>query len=178
MSDVFQNGLPPSLTPNPPPDMPQAPGPGDAMAFLAPFSEPQSAEDIIKQLVLDRPLKLFIPGKERFPGYEFRIINSVPHEIAAAHNKGFREVTDPSMAAMFVDLVAGRDETGKHFRPLLYARPKEVGDVVRKRNRAQLGSIYAGMNPENRQFQSKYAKNAGSRDGSSANFEGQFLNIR
>ena len=63
-------------------------------------------ESIIKNLTLDRPLKLFIPNKEKYPDWEFRIINSIPSEIADANNKGFKEVTSPEITQLFQDLVA------------------------------------------------------------------------
>lgn len=153
-------GIPDALKPNPPAAMP---GPQEIPSAVAasPFSEPLDIDEIFKNLDLNRPLSLFIPRRimERFSEIEFRIINSIPAEIAAAKNKGFREVTDPETSALFQNLVAGTDKLGAAYRPLLYGRPKVVGEHVRKQHRKQLASIYAGMDPKNREFQSGYAKN-------------------
>lgn len=174
----FQSGLAPNLVPNPPGEIPAAPGAGDAMAQLSPFNEPQDVDNIIKNLTLDRPLKLFIPNRERYPDWEFRIINSIPHEIADAHNKGFKEVSDPELSALFRDLVAGTDKDGKAFRPLLCARPKQVGEHIRKRHRMQLQSLYAGMDPQNKEFSGKYTDNAGTVGGTKGQFSGPAFRIR
>jgi len=171
-------GLSPNLIPNPPGEIPAATEAGNAMANASPFSEPQDVDAIIKQLVLDRPLKLFIPNKEQFPGWEFRIINSIPGEIADAHNKGFREVTDPKLAELFRDLVAGTDKDGKAFRPILCARPKAVGEHIRKRQRLQLQSLYAGMDPSNKTFDSKYAAKVDAQAGTAGQFSGAGWRIR
>src|SRR5260370_268965 len=90
-------GLAPNLVPNPPADIPEASGAGNAMARQSPFLEALDVDAIIANLTLDRPLKLFIPNREKYPDWEFRIINSIPAEMADAHNKGFREITDPEM---------------------------------------------------------------------------------
>lgn len=171
-------GLPDGLTPNPPPDMPQPQTAGDAMASASPFKEALDVDEIIKNLTLDRPLKLFIPNREKFPGYEFRIINSIPHEIADAHNKGFKEVTDDEMSKLFRDLVAGTDKDGKAFRPLLVARPKAVGDHIRKRHRIQLASLYAGMDPKNKDLGGKYTSNVDAKDGTQGQFSGPAFRIK
>lgn len=174
-------GLPPNLVPNPPGEIPEAPGAGDAMASASPFTEALDIDQIIANLVLDRPLKLFIPDsiKKRFSQFEFRIINSMPGEIADAHNKGFREVTDPEAAALFTNLVAGTDKEGKAFRPLLFARPKAVGEHVRKRVRKQLQSLYAGMDPKNKEFNGSRVENVTSGpDASKGNFSGAGWNIK
>ncbi len=177
MSNPFP-GLAPNLIPNPPGEIPEAPGAGDAAAHMSPFSEPQDVDGIIKNLVLDRPLKLFIPNKDKYPDWEFRIINSIPGEIADAHNKGFREVTEPDLVNLFADLVAGTDKTGKAFRPVLVARPKAVGEHVRKRTRMQLQSLYAGMDPSNKDLAGRYTKNVGAKDGTEASFNGAGWRIR
>jgi hypothetical protein len=171
-------GLPDNLRPNPPADMPEAPSAGDAMAGMSPFSEALDADQIIKNLMLDRPLKLYIPHREKYPDWEFRIINSIPGEIADAHNKGFKEITDPTMTELFTDLVAGTDKNGKAFRPMLMARPKKVGEHIRKKLRGQLQSLYAGMDPSNKAFDSKYAENAGREGGTRGQFTGANWKIR
>lgn len=158
---------------------PEAPGAGDPLAGMSPFLEAMDVDALIAHLRLDRPLSLYIPNKERYPGYEFRIINSIPREIADAHNKGFREVTDPDLANLFTDLVAGTDKVGKAYRPILCARPKKVGDEVRKRHRMQLRSLYSGMDPRNRELDGKYSKNVrDGKDASSATFDGANWRIR
>lgn len=168
----------PNLIPNPPGAIPEAPGPGDATKFMTPFLEPQDADDIINRLILDRPLKLHIPNMHLYQGYQFRIINSIPQEIADAHNKGWKEVTNPETAALFVDLVAGTDKLGKAYRPILMSRPKAVGDHIAKQNRKQLASLYAGMDPTNKDMSGKYTKNVGDRDGTFGNFTGANWRIR
>lgn len=160
MDNIFQPGLPSNLVPNAPGAIPEPLGAGDAMGSASPFSEPQNVDQIIAALKLNRPLKLFIPNREKYPDWEFHVINSIPNEIADAHNKGFKEVTDPDIVSSFRDLVAGTDKDGKSFRPILCARPKAVGEHVRQRQRMQLQSLYAGMDPKNKEFQSGYAKNA------------------
>jgi hypothetical protein len=172
------SGIPDALKPNPPPDMPEPQTAGDAMANASPFKEALNVDEIIKNLTLDRPLKLFIPNKEKYPQYEFRIINSIPHEIADAHNKGFREVTDPEMSALFRDLVAGTDKEGKAFRPILVARPKAVGEHIRKRYRVQLASLYAGMDPGNKDLSGKYTANVDAKDGTKGQFTGAGFRIK
>jgi hypothetical protein len=178
MTDNPFQGLPPNLIPNPPGEIPGPSEAGDAVARLSPFSEALDVDAIIANLTLDRPLKLYIPNKERYPEYEFRIINSIPHEIADAHNKGFREVTDPELSALFTDLVAGTDKQGKAFRPLLVARPKKVGDHIRRRNRIQLQSLYAGMNPANKDLSGKYTENVDAKSGTKGIFTGDGWRIK
>lgn len=173
-------GIPDALKPNPPADIPQPQQAGDAMASASPFTEPQSAESIIKNLTLDRPLKLHVPNLHLYGGYEFRIINSIPAEIADAHNKGWKEVTQPELAQLFTDLVAGTDKTGKAFRPILCARPKAVGDHIRNRYRMQLASLYAGMDPKNKDvtLTGKYTNPVDQKDGTFLNREGSLWRIR
>lgn len=168
-------GLPSNLIPNPPGEIPEASGAGDAMATMSPFSEPLDVDAIIANLTLDRPLKLFVPGREKMSEWEFRIINSIPQEIADAHNKGWREITNPEMTSLFQDLVAGTDKTGKAFRPILMSRPKAVGEIVRQRQRQQLASLYAGMDPKNRELEGKYTENVKSGQDAS---KGQFAGLR
>ncbi len=177
MTNPFQ-GLPPNLVPNPPGAIPEAPGAGAATAGQSPFIEALDIDAIIKNLVLDRPLKLYIPNKERYPEWEFRIVNSIPGELAAAHNKGFKEVTDPEIVGLFKDLHAGTGEDGKAFRPILCARPKAVGDIVRRRHRAELQSLYAGMDPKNKELGGKYTAGVEARDGTFLNREGSGWRIR
>lgn len=173
MTMPWENGLAPNLIPNPPGEIPEASGAGDATAQLSPFREAQDVDSIIKNLILDRPLKLYIPHKERYPQWEFRVINSIPGEIATARNKGFREVDAPEMAGLFTDLIAGHDKANRAFRPILMARPKKVGDEVRRRQRMQLRSMYAGMDPRNKELDGRYTKNIREgKDASEGNFSG------
>lgn len=176
MSDPFP-GLPPHLLPNPPASIPEAPGAGNAAA-ASPFSEALDVDQIIANLTLDRPLKLTIPNRDRYPEWEFRIINSIPGEIADAHNKGFREVTEPELVTLFKDLVAGTDKEGRAFRPILCARPKKVGDHVRRRNRLQLASLYAGMDPRNKELSGRYTANVDEHSGTKGQFSGPGFRIR
>lgn len=174
----FPSSLPPNLVPNPPGEIPEPVQAGDAVAGLSPFKEVLDVDQIIQNLTLDRPLKLYIPNKERYPEWEFRIINSIPSEIADAHNKGFKEVSDPEMSKLFNELIAGTDKDGKAFRPILCARPKKVGDHIRRRHRMQLQSLYAGMDPANKTFDSKYADKVGPQAGTKGVFNGAAWNIR
>lgn len=185
MSDAFNPaalGIAPNLIPNPPAAMPEAPGVGDPMAAMSPFSQPQGVDDIIRQLVLDRPLKLYIPEeiKRQFPDFEFRVINSIPQEIADANNKGFRHADDPRVSVLFDSLVAGTTKEGASFRPMIFARPKAVGEVVRKRNRQQLRSLYAGMDPTQKDIQGggKYAERVDGVGLSKGDFAGDGWKIR
>ena len=171
-------GIPDALKPNPPSSAPEPQTAGDAMAGASPFKEALDVDEIIKNLTLDRPLKLFIPNKEKYSQYEFRIINGIPHEIADAHNKGFKEVTDDEMSKLFRDLVAGTDKDGKAFRPILVARPKAVGDHIRKRYRVQLASLYAGMDPSNKDLAGKYTANVDAKDGTKGQFTGAGFRIK
>jgi hypothetical protein len=176
----FAPGIAPNLIPNPPGEIPEAVSAGDATSGMSPFSEAIDVDKIIANLVLDRPLKLFIPEaiKRRFSDFEFRIVNSIPTEMADAHNKGFREVTDPEAAALFMDLVAGTDKNGKAFRPVLMGRPKAVGEHVRVQQRTQLRSLYAGMDPKNKDFDSKYAEKVDASAGTKGQFTGAGWNIK
>jgi hypothetical protein len=171
-------GMSPNLIPNPPPSMPEVPGVSNAVAGLSPFSEPQDVESIIKQLNLDRPLKLYIPDRHLYPQWEFRIINSVAHEIADAHNKGFEQVTHERLVRLFDNLVAGTDKEGKAFRPILCARSTKVGDHVRKQNCLKLQSLYAGMDPANKEFSGKYTYKVDKKDGTFGQFSGWGFRIR
>jgi hypothetical protein len=172
------DGLSPNLVPHPPAEIPEAQASGDAMANLSPFREALEVDTIIANLTLDRPLKLFVPNRDKMPDWEFRIINSIPQEIADAHNKGWREITNPEMANLFQDLVAGTDKTGKAFRPMLMSRPKKIGEIVRKRHRAELASLYAGMDPKNKEMGGKYTAPVDAKDGTFLNREGSGWRIR
>ena len=187
MTDIFQAagpfadanaGLSPNLVPNPPNPIPEAPGAGDATAKLSPFREAQDIDAIIAQLTLDRPLKLFIPDRHLYPEWEFRIINSIPTEIAQAHNQGWREVTDEKLTSLFTDLVAGTDKVGKAFRPILMSRSKRIGEIVRQRQRRQLKGIYAGMDPKNKELGGKYTFGVDAKDGTFLQREGSPWRIR
>ena len=57
-----------------------APTANAPQASASPFKEALDVDEIIKNLTLDRPLKLFIPNKEKYPQYEFRIINGIAPE--------------------------------------------------------------------------------------------------
>ncbi len=151
-------GLSPHLIPNPPADMPQAPGAGDAMATLSPFSQPQDVASIISQLTLDRPLTLYIPNREKYPNFQFRIINDTPQEMADAQRKGWQPADDPELIRLFQDKVSGIDKTGKITRPVLMARSKEIGAIVDKRHREMLRDLYLAMDPKTKTINNKYAE--------------------
>jgi len=153
-------GLSENLMPNPPASMPEAPTFQSTTAHASsPFLQPMDADTIIAQLVLDRPLKLFIPDMHKFPEYEFRIINNTPQELAAAHNFGFRQVDQPEYRALFDNLVSGSDADGKPYKPLLMARPKKVGRIIAERKREKLAAEYAGLDPKYKDLSGKYTKN-------------------
>ena len=171
-------GLPPNLVPNPPASMPEAPGSGDATVSMSPFREALDTDQIIANLMLDRPLTLWIPDKEKYPDFTFRIINDIPTEIAQAQNQGYRQVDNPELTRLFVDLVAGSDKSGRLYRPLLFARPRAVSQHIQRENRKKLRSLYAGMDPEQKQFEGKYVKNPGSQGGSAGVFDGAGWRIR
>lgn len=177
MADPFP-GLPPNLIPNPPSDVPEAAGAGDATQRLSPFLEALDVDAIIANFTPGRTLKLFIPDKHLYPDFEFHIINSIPQEFADARNKGFREVTRPGTAELFQNLVAGTDKTGKAYHPVLMARPKKVGDHARKLTARQLNSLYQGMDPSNKEFNSPYAKPVGEKDGTFLQRRGATWRIR
>jgi hypothetical protein len=153
-------GLSENLIPNPPAEMPEAPGAGNAMESLSPFSKPQDVDSIISQLTLDRPLTLYIPNREKYPEFQFRIINDTSVEIADAMRKGWQPVDDPELVRLFQDKVSGIDKTGKITRPLLMARSKKIGEIVAKRHRQMLHDLYTGMDPAKKQFNSKYVNSA------------------
>jgi hypothetical protein len=156
-SPFVPTGVPENLIPNPPPDIPEAPEAGNAMASLSPFKEPQNVDDIISRLTLDRPLPLYIPDRERYSDYEFHIINDVPQEMAEAMRKGWQVVDDQEMVKLFEGKVSGTDKSGKITKPILMARSKRIGELVAKRNRQILHDMYQSMDPRNKQFNSKYA---------------------
>lgn len=179
MSNPWEtSGTPEFLQPNPPSPVPEPQSAGDGMTGTLPFVEPQDHDSSIRNLILDRPLKLFIPRNLMHAEYEYRIINSIPSEIADAHNKGFKAVTNPEVAVLFNDLVAGTDKDGKAFRPILCARPKVVGAHVRKRNRMTLASLYAGMDPSNKEFQGKYTDKVNAQAGTKGQFSGPAFRIK
>lgn len=171
-------GIAPNLVPNPPSGIPEAPGAGDAIAALSPFKEALDTDQIIKNLVLDRPLKLYIPNKHLYPQWEFRVINNIPSEVADAQNKGWRRVDDPSLVEGFAELTAGTTKEGKAFGPVLMARSKEIGKIVRKRSRQQLQSLYAGMDPKNKEWGSQFAMKVDAKDGTFLNQSGSNWRIK
>lgn len=173
-------GLPPHLTGGAPAEMPAPQEAGNAVKALSPFSEAQDIDAIMAMLTLDRPLKLHIPNREKYTEHDFRIINSIPGEKAAAHNKGWREVTDPDLIAGFDQLVAGTTKDGQAFRPLLMARPKKVTEHIQRQNRMQLRSLYAGMDPRNKagDITGKYTMPVDAKDGTFLNREGRPWTIR
>lgn len=178
MNAGFIPGVDDHLKPNTPAVIPEAPGAGDAMAQLSPFKEALDWDQIINNLVLDRPLKLYIPDRDKYPEWEFFICNGTPQAMASAKNKGFVPVTDEKLSGLFKDLVAGTDEDGKAFRPILMARSKKVGQHVQKRHRQQLQSLYAGMDPTKREIGGKYATRVDGVGMSQGSFEGPAFRIR
>jgi hypothetical protein len=150
-------GIAPNLKPTPPAAMPEPPGASDAMASLSPFKEAQDIDAIIASLTLDRPLPLYIPDREKYPEYQFHIINDTPQEMAHAMRHGWKVVDSPELVALFEGKVSGTDKTGKITKPVLVARPKVIGQHVARQTRMKLAEMYAGMDPRKRSFNSKYA---------------------
>ena len=70
------------------------------------------------------------------------------------------------------------DKTGKAYHPLLYGRPKVVGEHIRKRYRIQLASLYAGMDPGNKDLSGKYTSNVDAKDGTKGQFTGAGFHIK
>ena len=94
--------LPPNLFPHAPLPQPEAPGPGD-IASLSPFAEPeaQDHDSIIKQLVLDRPLKLYIPNKDLGYGLLLTAYTDDPANATAEHIQQAVDGSIPQVAPMF-----------------------------------------------------------------------------
>lgn len=150
-------GLPENLTPHPPADMPEIPGPGDAMAALSPFAEPLDEEQIIASLDLRRPLPLYVPHRDRYPQHDFHIINDQPQEYAKASRQGWSVADQHDLKNAFEGKVSGTDRTGKIMKPVLMGRSKKITEILEKRERQQLHDMYQSMDPRNKQFNSKYA---------------------
>lgn len=180
MTDSPFASLAPNLIPNPPAEIPEAPSAGDATERLSPFKEAQDVDSIIKSLTLDRPLTLYVPNREKYPEWQFRIINDTPTEMAEALRKGWQPVDNPELVSLFESKVSGTDKTGKITRPLLMARSKQIGEVIAKRHRQTLHDLYQGMDPANKQFNSKYADTQGpvARGETKGQFSGQGWRIK
>lgn len=154
---VPSGGLSENLVPNPPADIPEAPTVNDATASLSNGNDAQDVDSIIASLTLERPLPLYIPGRERYPEKSFHIINDNPQELAEAMRIHWKPVTDPYLLALFEGKVSGVDKTGKIMRPILMERDKRISDAYDKLKRQKLHDMYQGLDPRNRQFNSKYA---------------------
>jgi hypothetical protein len=154
---VPTGGLSENLIPHPPPNIPEAPEVGDALVSLSPFKDAQDVDSIISALTLDRPLPLFVPDREKYPDFEFHIINDTPQEMAEAARKGWQPVDNQDLVRLFEGKVSGTDKTGKITRPILMARSRRIGELISKRNRQKLHDMYTAMDPRNKQFNSKYA---------------------
>jgi hypothetical protein len=154
---VPTGGLPENLVPKPPADIPEAPEAGDAMSTLADSPAEQEIKDIIASLTLERPLPLYIPEREKYQDKSFHIINSTPQEMAEAMRFHWRPVTDPALLALFEGKVSGIDKTGKITTPVLMERDIRITQAYDKLKRQKLHDMYAGMDPRNKQFNSKYA---------------------
>jgi hypothetical protein len=177
---VPSGSLPENLMPHPPADIPEAPAAGDAMAGLSNGNEPQDIDSIIANLTLERPLPLYIPGRERFPEKSFHIINDNPQEMAEAMRFHWKPVTDQYMLSLFEGKVSGVDKTGKIMRPILMERDIRITQAYDKLKRQRLHDMYLSMDPRHKQFNSKYADteaviNAGTTKGQ---FTGQGWRIK
>jgi hypothetical protein len=154
---VPTGGLSENLVPNPPADIPEAPAVDDAMAALSNGNDAQDIDTIIASLTLNRELPLYIPEREKYPQKSFHIINDTPQELAAAMRIHWKPVTDPHLLALFEGKVSGVDKTGKIMKPMLMERDIRITQAYDKLKRQQLSDMYKGMDPRNKQFNSKYA---------------------
>lgn len=154
---VPTGGLSENLVPNPPADVPEAPGMDDATASLSEASDAQDVDNIIASLTLNRELPLYIPEREKYQHKSFHIINDTPQELAAAMRIHWKPCTDPHLLALFESKVSGVDKTGKIMKPILMERDARITAAYDKLKRQQLHDMYAGMDPRNKQFNSKYA---------------------
>jgi hypothetical protein len=151
------DALPENLMPHPPADIPEAPEAGDATASAPEAPGEQDIDSIIASLTLDRPLPLYIPGREKYKDKSFHIINDDPQEYAAAARQYWKPVTDPYLLSLFEGKVSGVDKTGKIRRPVLMERPLRITEAYDKLKRQKLHDMYQGLDPRNKQFNSKYA---------------------
>jgi hypothetical protein len=154
---VPTGGLPENLVPNPPSPIPEAPEVNDATAAMADAPDAQEINDIIANLTLNRELPLYIPNRDKHPEKSYHIINDNPQELAAAMRIHWKPCTDPHMIALFEGKVSGVDKTGKIMKPVLMERDARITAAYDKLKRQQLHDMYAGLDPRNRQFNSKYA---------------------
>jgi len=137
--------------------MPEAPDVGDATASLSDGNGAQDVDSIIAGLTLERPLPLYIPGREKYMDRSFHIINSTPQEMAEAMRFHWKPVTDPQLLALFEGKVSGVDKTGKITTPILMERDARITAAYDRLKRQKLHDMYQGMDPRNKQFNSKYA---------------------
>jgi hypothetical protein len=156
-SGSMNTGLPENLVPNPPADIPEAPEAGDAMAALQDTPDEQEIKDIVANLTLDRPLPLYIPDREKYSNLSFHIINDDVQELAEAMRYHWKPTTNPRLLALFEGKVAGVSKEGKIRRPILMERDVRITWAYDKLKRQRLHDMYAGLDPRNRQFNSKYA---------------------
>ncbi len=154
---VPTGGIAENLVPNPPLNIPEAPAFNDPLASLQDASMPQEVADIIASLTLKRELPLYIPEREKHMDKSYHIINDTPQELAAAMRQHWKPCTDQSMIALFEGKVSGIDKTGKITKPMLVERDVRITWAYDKLKRQQLHDMYAGMDPRNKQFNSKYA---------------------
>jgi len=156
-SGNMNDGLPENLVPNPPSNIPEVPPMNDAMASMSNGNDAQDVDSIIASLTLNRELPLYIPDRDRYPQKSFHIINDTPQELAAAMRLHWKPCTDLHMLALFEGKVSGVDKTGKITRPLLMERDARITAAYDRLTRQQLHDMYKGMDPRNKQFNSKYA---------------------
>jgi hypothetical protein len=149
--------FPENLIPNPPADVPEAPGVGDATAPLIGASEAQDVDSIIAGLTLNRELPLSIPNRQNYKDRSFHFINDNADELAAAMRQHWRPVTDPALLAITSGKVSGTDKTGKISKLMLMERDIRITQAYDKLKRQRLAELNAGMDPRTKQFNSKYA---------------------
>jgi hypothetical protein len=76
--------------------------------------------------------------------------------MAAALRRGWQPVDDPELVKLFADKVSGSTKEGKITRPVLMGRDKRIGEHEDRLKREKLAEQNKGLDPRNRQFNSKY----------------------
>jgi hypothetical protein len=118
-----------------------------AKAPFSPFITPPDPKQIVDQLSLTNEPKLFIPEKYLNPDYEYRFCNGLPGRVAYWHSRGYRPVDRPELVRLYEDLHGGTTREGVTYRPVLLARPKVAGEVVREKHRARHVEQISALRP-------------------------------
>jgi hypothetical protein len=148
---------------------PEMPGPRTFEASSAkesPFAEPLDEEELVKNLMLDKPLKLTIPSFLDQVGYEYGFATTRPGGLAKWESKGWRKVDNIRVRDTFAHLHGGKDENGKEYGVVLMARPKSVAKFARRRSQQLYLQQQRDMHPKNKtlDIDSEYARVEDNRD--------------